>query len=67
MSVWVIKPVIRHQGATCLGTLLSGACIELQPGNKGDKPERYWWLDALPLAQPHATGIRIILGSSEAG
>jgi paraquat-inducible protein B len=64
---WVVKPQIGREGITGLGTLLSGAYIELQPGTKGDQPERYQLLDAPPLAPPDAKGIRITLDSKKAG
>ena len=64
---WVVKPQIGREGVTGLGTLLSGAYIELQPGNKGEQPEHYPLLDAPPLAPPDAKGIRITLDSKKAG
>ncbi|HKS34063.1 MAG TPA: intermembrane transport protein PqiB [Enterobacteriaceae bacterium] len=64
---WVVKPQVGREGISGLGTLLSGAYIELQPGNKGGEPERYELLDAPPLAPPDAKGIRVVLDSSRAG
>ncbi|AUX92993.1 intermembrane transport protein PqiB [Mixta gaviniae] len=64
---WVVKPQVGREGITGLGTLLSGAYIELQPGNKGEKPNHYKLLDAPPLAPPDAKGIRIVLDSIKAG
>ncbi|WP_130834614.1 intermembrane transport protein PqiB [[Erwinia] mediterraneensis] len=64
---WVVKPQIGREGVTGLGTLLSGAYIELQPGSKGEQPETYPLLDAPPLAPPNAKGIRITLDSKKAG
>lgn len=66
-AFWVVKPTIGREGVTGLGTLLSGAYIELQPGSKGDKPEQYQLLEAPPLAPPDAKGIRITLDSAKAG
>lgn len=66
-AFWVVKPQIGREGITGLGTLLSGAYIELQPGAKGDKPESYQLLDAPPLAPPDAKGIRVTLDSKKAG
>ncbi|KAB8313246.1 intermembrane transport protein PqiB [Erwinia endophytica] len=66
-AFWVVKPTIGRGGVSGLGTLLSGAYIELQPGNKGAKPGHYNLLDAPPLAPPDAKGIRIILDSNRAG
>ena len=64
---WVVKPQVGREGITGLGTLLSGAYIELQPGSKGEKPNHYQLLDAPPLAPPDAKGIRIVLDSLKAG
>ncbi len=60
---WVVKPQVGREGISGLGTLLSGAYIELQPGSKGSQPESYQLLDSPPLAPPDAKGIRVILDS----
>ncbi len=64
---WVVKPQVGREGITGLGTLLSGAYIELQPGTKKDPLDQYTLLDAPPLAPPDAKGIRITLDSKKAG
>ncbi len=64
---WVVKPQVGREGISGLGTLLSGAYIELQPGNKGSKLENSQLLDSPPLAPPDAKGIRVILDSKKAG
>lgn len=64
---WVVKPQIGREGITGLGTLLSGAYIELQPGTRDEQPKHYTLLDAPPLAPPDAKGIRIVLDSNKAG
>ncbi|MBV8044737.1 intermembrane transport protein PqiB [Pluralibacter sp.] len=64
---WVVKPQVGREGISGLGTLLSGAYIELQPGVKGSRPGRYQLLDAPPLAPPDAKGIRVLLESNKAG
>lgn len=64
---WVVKPQVGREGISGLGTLLSGAYIELQPGTKGGEPEHYQLLDAPPLAPPDAKGIRVVLDSNRAG
>ncbi|MFG1175271.1 intermembrane transport protein PqiB [Erwiniaceae bacterium CAU 1747] len=66
-AFWVVKPTIGRGGVSGLGTLLSGAYIELQPGAKGEKPKEYQLLDSPPLAPPDAKGIRITLDSRRAG
>ena len=64
---WVVKPQIGRDGVSGLGTLLSGAYIELQPGSEGEHLEQYSLLDSPPLAPPDAKGIRITLDSKKAG
>lgn len=64
---WVVKPQVGREGISGLGTLLSGAYIELQPGNKGSQLNKYDLLDSPPLAPPDAKGIRVILDSKKAG
>ncbi|CAM7643683.1 intermembrane transport protein PqiB [Citrobacter sedlakii] len=64
---WVVKPLVGREGISGLGTLLSGAYIELQPGRKGSQPENYQLLDSPPLAPPDAKGIRVVLDSKKAG
>ncbi|SFT54896.1 paraquat-inducible protein B [Kosakonia arachidis] len=66
-AFWVVKPQVGREGISGLGTLLSGAYIELQPGTKGSVPDRYNLLDSPPLAPPDAKGIRLILDSSKVG
>lgn len=66
-AFWVVKPQVGREGISGLGTLLSGAYIELQPGIKGAEPEKYQLLDSPPLAPPDAKGIRVLLESNKAG
>lgn len=46
----MVKPQVGREGISGLGTLLSGAYIELQPGSKGSVPAQYPLLDSPPLA-----------------
>ncbi len=64
---WVVKPQIGREGVSGLGTLLSGAFIELQPGVSGEARSEFALLDSPPLAPPHAKGIRILLDSERSG
>jgi len=64
---WVVKPQVGRGGVTGLGTLLSGAYIELQPGSSGAQPTQYTLLDSPPLAPANAKGIHITLDSKKAG
>lgn len=64
---WVVKPQIGREGISGLGTLLSGAYIELQPGSNKETRDEYNLLDQPPLAPPDAKGIRVTLNSEQAG
>ncbi|WP_454833495.1 intermembrane transport protein PqiB [Rahnella aceris] len=64
---WVVKPQIGREGISGLGTLLSGAYIQLQPGNKGGEKSEYKLDDSPPLASPDAKGIRVSLESERSG
>ncbi|NLS56336.1 intermembrane transport protein PqiB [Hafnia alvei] len=64
---WVVKPQIGREGISGLGTLLSGAYIELQPGSNKEAHDEFNLLDQPPLAPPDAKGIRVTLDSEQAG
>ncbi|EPL6455272.1 intermembrane transport protein PqiB [Providencia rettgeri] len=66
-AFWIVKPAIGRDGVTGLGTLLSGAYIELQPGLEAKEHFEFTLLDTPPLASPDAKGIRVILSSDKAG
>ncbi|CND07392.1 intermembrane transport protein PqiB [Yersinia pseudotuberculosis] len=66
-AFWVVKPQIGREGISGLGTLLSGAYIELQPGSNGKALNEFRLLDSPPLASPDAKGLRVILDSDQAG
>jgi len=67
-AFWVVKPQIGREGISGLGTLLPGAYIELQPGNKGKEgKDDFQLLDAPPLAPPDAKGLRVLLDSEKSG
>ncbi len=62
---WVVKPQIGRGGITGLNTLLSGAYIELQPGD-GKAPQlEFRLLDAPPVAPADAPGIRVTLTTND--
>ncbi|WP_019846472.1 intermembrane transport protein PqiB [Dickeya zeae] len=66
-AFWVVKPQIGREGVSGLGTLLSGAFIQLQPGSSKEDSRTFKLLDSPPLASPDAKGIRIILNSAQSG
>ncbi|MCI0508805.1 paraquat-inducible protein B [Chromohalobacter marismortui] len=60
---WVVKPRIDREGISGLGTVLSGAYIQLLPGNADASQRNFDVLDQPPVAPPDAPGIRINLVS----
>nr|WP_246876770.1 intermembrane transport protein PqiB [Aeromonas sp. SrichE-2G] len=62
---WVVKPRVGREGVSGLGTLLSGAYIELMPGKKGKARDEYAMLDKPPLASQNAKGLRLFLSSHD--
>lgn len=60
---WVVKPRIGREGISGLGTVLSGAFIQLLPGNSEVELETFQVLNQPPVAPPDAPGLRINLTS----
>ncbi len=58
---WVVKPRITAEGVSGLGTLLSGAYIELYPGSGTEEKRKYQGLEKAPLTPPGVAGVRIEL------
>lgn len=58
---WVVKPRIGREGVSGLGTVLSGAFIQLLPGNSEVEIDTFQVLDQPPVAPPDAPGLRINL------
>lgn len=57
---WVVKPRLSLRGASGLGTLLSGAFIEIEPG-QGAPQKRFVGLDVPPVIKADVAGIKIVL------
>jgi len=60
---WVVKPRIGREGISGLNTVLSGAYIQLQPGQSDESRYHFTVLEQPPVAPPGAKGIRINLVS----
>ncbi|MCE3025854.1 intermembrane transport protein PqiB [Salinicola sp. DM10] len=60
---WVVKPRIGREGISGLGTVLSGAYIQLAPGKSDKYQDHFDVLDQPPVAPPDAPGLRINLVS----
>lgn len=64
---WVVKPRIGREGISGLNTVLSGAYIQLQPGNSDQEQDSFEMLEQPPVAPPDAKGLRLHLTSAAAG
>ncbi|MBN2061667.1 MAG: MCE family protein [Deltaproteobacteria bacterium] len=63
---WVVRPRLSLRGASGLGTLLSGAYIEIQPG-QGGAHRNFIGLDQQPGIKADVAGIKITLLSYNLG
>ena len=57
---WVVKPQLSIRGASALGTLISGAYIEIEPG-KGAEQSHFVGLEKQPVVTADEAGIRVVL------
>lgn len=62
---WVVKPRVGRQGVSGLGTLLSGAYIELMPGKADKRQDSFKVLDEPPLTRAEEQGIKVMLYSEK--
>lgn len=60
---WIVRPRVSLLGVTGLGTLLSGAYIEMEPGSKDADRRRFKGLDAPPETPSGTPGLHLILES----
>lgn len=63
---WVVRPQLTLRGATGLGTLLSGAYIEIEPG-QGAYQNRFAGLDVPPVVKAEVAGTKILLMAKKLG
>lgn len=63
---WVVRPALSARGITGLGTLLSGAYIEIDPG-EGAPQTLFVGLETPPLVQADSAGKRITLMARQLG
>ncbi|RBP77940.1 intermembrane transport protein PqiB [Marinomonas rhizomae] len=61
---WVVKPRVGKEGVSGLGTLLSGAYIDMTPGVKGRIESDFTLLSQPPLSTENE-GVRLVLSSTE--
>lgn len=60
---WVVKPRVGREGISGLNTVLSGAYIQLQPGESDIESREFEVSDQPPVAPAGAAGLRINLTS----
>ncbi|MEG3754825.1 intermembrane transport protein PqiB [Psychromonas arctica] len=64
---WVVKPRVGSEGISGLDTILSGAYIQIQPGDSKTKKLTFEALDLPPVAPLGSKGKRVILSHNNAG
>lgn len=64
---WVVRPRIDARGISGLGTLVSGAFIEVDPGKEGTSQDAFIGLETPPLISTDDPGRRFILITNKLG
>ncbi len=64
---WVVRPRIGKAGVSGLGTLLSGAYIQLAPGEGVPGKRRFTGLEEPPVTPAGTPGVRVRLTATRAG
>ncbi len=64
---WVVRPRVTGSGISGLGTLLSGAYIELDPGQPGEESFSFIGEEQPPLTPSTVPGLRLSLISEQPG
>lgn len=62
-QLWVVRPRVGAQGVSGIGTLLSGAYVEIAPGSEGDYSVDFVGLESPPVSPLNAEGVRLNLVS----
>ena len=61
---WVVRPRVGAAGSSGLGTLLSGAYIELEAGDSDTREDYFAGLEEVPITPSDAPGIHITLSNA---
>ncbi|WP_035603428.1 intermembrane transport protein PqiB [Haloferula sp. BvORR071] len=64
---WVVKPRVSASTISGLGTLITGAYIELEPGDSQAPVNHYDGLEQPPVTSKSVPGLRLTLVADEAG
>lgn len=64
---WVVRPRVSTSAVSGLGTLITGAYIELDPADSGPPTENFSGLEEPPVTPTNVPGLRLSLVADEAG
>ncbi len=64
---WVVRPRVGGAGISGLGTIVSGAYIEIDPGSSNQPRTRFVGLEQPPVTPQGVPGLRLQLVAGEAG
>lgn len=64
---WVVRPRVSTSNVSGLGTLISGAFVELDPGDHEQRRLRFTGLEEPPVTGSNVPGLRLRLSSENAG
>lgn len=64
---WVVRPRVSTSNVSGLGTLITGAYIELDPGTEKKHAENFVGLEEPPVTSLSVPGLRLTLTAKEAG
>lgn len=64
---WVVKPRVGSAGISGLETILSGAYIQIQPGESTTKKLDFTALELPPITPLSSKGVRVLLSHDKAG
>lgn len=64
---WVVRPQVGTRGITGLGTLVSGAFIEIEPGRSGDAMRDFTGLESPPVITTDDPGKEFVLITEKLG
>ncbi|KAB2641120.1 MAG: intermembrane transport protein PqiB [Verrucomicrobia bacterium] len=64
---WVVRPRVSATDISGLGTLLTGAYIEVEPGSGSPGPTAFRGLEEPPPTNRNVPGLRLVLTADEAG
>jgi paraquat-inducible protein B len=64
---WVVRPRVTASGVSGLGTLFSGAYIEMDPGTEGEPVRRFEGLEIPPIVTTGVPGREFLLRANSLG